>query len=92
MTEKLLSERFADFEENYKRIQEQIAEAAEGSGRKAADITLLAATKTVPAEVINHAISMGLSHIGENRVQELLEKYPALDREHCDLQFIGQIR
>ena len=92
MTEKLLSERFADFEENYKRIQEQIAEAAEGSGRKAADITLLAATKTVPAEVINHAISMGLSHIGENRVQELLEKYPALDREHCDLQFIGQLQ
>lgn len=92
MTERSLSERFAAFDENYKEIQEQIARAAESSGRKAEDITLLAATKTVPVEVINHAISQGLSCMGENRVQELLDKYPALDRERCDVQFIGQLQ
>ena len=93
MTEKLSNEeRFAAFDRNYQEIQEQIAAAAERSGRKAEDITLLAATKTVPVEVVNHAISMGLAHIGENRVQELLDKYPALDREHCDVQFIGKLQ
>ena len=56
------------------------------------DITLLAATKTVPLEVINHAIDSGLSAMGENRVQELLEKYDGLHREKCDIQFIGQLQ
>ena len=73
MTEKLLR----DVEYNYKMINERIAQAAEKSGRRREDITFLAATKTVDAEVINHAISLGLDHIGENRVQELLSKYEA---------------
>lgn len=92
MTEKSLSESFAAFDRNYQGIQEQIARAAERSGRHAEDITLLAATKTVPVEVINHAISQGICCMGENRVQELLDKYPALDRERCDVQFIGQLQ
>ena len=56
MTEKCFEERFRDVEENYKVITNRIAEAAVRSGRKPEDITFLAATKTVPAEVINHAI------------------------------------
>ncbi len=47
MTEKL----FRDVEYNYQRINEQIAEAAEKSGRRREDITFLAATKTVAPEV-----------------------------------------
>ena len=70
MTEKCFEERFRDVEENYKVITNRIAEAAVRSGRKPEDITFLAATKTVPAEVINHAIGCGLRFIGENRVQE----------------------
>lgn len=92
MTEKSLNERFAAFNSNYQEIKEQIAQAAERSGRKAEEITLLAATKTVPVEVINHAISMGVNCIGENRVQELLDKYDALDKGNCDVQFIGQLQ
>ena len=56
MTERLLNDfstRFADVEENLKRIREAIAEAARKSGRRPEDITLLAATKTVPAEVVS---------------------------------------
>jgi len=49
------------------------------SGRKPEDITFLAATKTVPAEVINHAIGCGLRFIGENRVQEFMDKYEKID-------------
>lgn len=92
MTESSLSERFRAFDENYQEIQERIARAAELSGRKAEEITLLAATKTVPVEVVNYAVSRGLGCVGENRVQELLEKYEALDRAHCDVQFIGQLQ
>ena len=88
MTERSLS----DVEYNYKLINERIAEAAEKSGRKREDITLLAATKTVDAPTINHAISLGLDHIGENRVQELLSKYELYNLVNCSLQFIGHLQ
>lgn len=62
------------FDENYSRIKQEIALAAQKSGRKPQDITLLAATKTVDVEIINHAIKNGIDYIGENRVQELTAK------------------
>ena len=79
MTERLSDPRLFAVEENYKCITERIAEAAVRSGRKPEEITLLAATKTVPAEIINHAISCGLRCIGENRVQEFIDKYEKID-------------
>ncbi len=92
MMERSLNERKLDFDENYKRVLDQIEQAALRSGRRPQDVTLLAATKTVPVELINYGISRGLAQIGENRVQELLDKYDALDREHCQVQFIGQLQ
>ena len=77
---------------NYHQICENIARAAESTGRTADDIIFLAATKTVDAPVINHAISLGLRYIGENRVQELLSKYDAYDLDHASLQFIGHLQ
>ena len=74
---------FTDVEYNYRKINEEIAEAALKSGRKREDITFLAATKTVDAATINHAISLGLDHIGENRVQELLSKYEDYNIDKC---------
>ncbi len=82
----------SDIEYNYKLINERIAEAALKSGRKREDITFLAATKTVDADTINHAISLGLDHIGENKVQELLAKYDDYDLSKCSLQFIGHLQ
>lgn len=63
------------FDENFSQIKENIANAAKRSGRSYEDITLLAATKTIDIEVINHAIESGIKVIGENRVQEFLSKY-----------------
>ena len=83
MTEKLLT----DVEYNYKIIEENIARAAEQSGRSREDITFLAATKTVSAPVINHAISLGLRYIGENKVQELLQKYDEYDLDNACLLY-----
>lgn len=79
MTEKCCDPRLMSVEENYKVITERIAEAAVRSGRRPEDITFLAATKTVPAEVINHAIGCGLRFVGENRVQEFIEKYDKIN-------------
>ena len=51
---------------------------------------LMAATKTVPVEVINYAITdCGLTDIGENRVQELLSKYDELEKDKVNLHFIA---
>ncbi len=83
---------FTDVEYNYQLINERIAEAAQKIGKAREDITFLAATKTVDAATINHAISLGLDHIGENRVQELLAKYEEYDLENCSLQFIGHLQ
>ncbi len=88
MTEKL----FSDVEYNYKLINERISEAAQKVGKKREDITLLAATKTVAPDVINHAISLGLDHIGENKVQELVSKYDDYNLSNCSLQFIGHLQ
>ena len=78
-----------DVEYNYKKICEKISNTAIKCGKSIDDITLLAATKTVDAATINHAISLGLTHIGENRVQELLSKYDDYNLDTCTLQFIG---
>ena len=62
-------------ENNLKQVRQLIADAAEASGRKADDVTLIAVTKTYGTDVINKAIDLGVTDIGENKVQEILEKY-----------------
>lgn len=62
--------------DNVKRVRQQIAAAARRSGRSPEDVELVAVTKTVPAEVIQEAVSSGVTVIGENRLQEALVKYP----------------
>lgn len=81
-----------DIKYNYGFINEKIAEAAMKAGKTRDDITFLSATKTVEPEYINYAISLGLSYIGENKVQELLSKYDQYNLENCSLQFIGHLQ
>ncbi len=54
--------------------------------------TLLLATKCVDAERINYAISCGITHIGENKVNELLEKYDKINKENVQIHFIGHLQ
>ena len=61
--------------ENIESIQKEKAEAAERVGRNPEDILLCAVTKTHTAEEINEAIRAGVTDIGENKVQEILDKY-----------------
>lgn len=65
----------SEIERNLIDVREKIARAAEKSGRSSEDITLVAVTKTHPVQMINEAIDLGVTDIGENKVQEILEKY-----------------
>lgn len=60
---------------NLDTIKQNITASCRRSGRNPEDVTILAVTKKRSAEEINKAISLGITDIGENRVQELLEKY-----------------
>ena len=78
------------FDINFENVKSRIEAAAKKSGREPGDITLLAATKTVEPELINHAIESGINYIGENRVQEFLKKEPYYLPVHK--HFIGHLQ
>ncbi len=61
--------------ENIAAIEKEKEEAARRTGRNPEDVLLCAVTKTHTAEEINEAIRAGVTDIGENRVQEILDKY-----------------
>lgn len=62
-------------EKNIKDVQSGIAATAARCGRDVASVKLIAVTKTYGADDINTAIDAGVTDIGENRVQEILEKF-----------------
>ncbi len=61
--------------ENLKIVENKISAAAEKSGRKRSDVLLVAVTKTHPPKMINEAIKAGVTDIGENKPQEIRDKY-----------------
>jgi len=87
MSEALAEERLA-------AVGAGIAKAAAVAGRKAANVTLVAVSKTQPAEAIQPLIAAGQRDFGENRVQEAEAKWPALRAAHPDLRLhlIGQLQ
>jgi pyridoxal phosphate enzyme (YggS family) len=78
-------------QKNLEEIKNRIKAAAERSGRKEQDITLIAVSKTVPAEKLFSIAQKKEMIFGENRVQELLEKYDIL-KERCIWHFIGRLQ
>jgi pyridoxal phosphate enzyme (YggS family) len=64
--------------DNLRRVRTRIADAATAAGRRAEDITLVAVSKTKPAEAVRAALGAGQRVFGENRVQEAAGKFPSL--------------
>lgn len=88
----ILTERQQQIKDNYSRVLESISDAAAKAGRSEDGITLLAATKTVCAEDILFAVdSLGITHIGENRTEEMCAKFDAL-RGHAKIHQIGTLQ
>lgn len=74
------------------KAKQRIAEAAIASGRKPEDITLVAATKMNDTDRVRAAVEAGVDVCGENRVQELLEKYEQHAYDGKPLHFIGTLQ
>lgn len=64
--------------ENLETVENNIADAIKKAGRASEDVTLVAVSKTKPADMIREAYDLGVRDFGENRVQEIMEKYPLL--------------
>lgn len=77
--------------ENILRIQEQIARAREKSPHNG-EVTLIAVSKTHPAESIREAYDAGLRHFGENRVQEWEGKREAISDLQATWHLIGHLQ
>ncbi|MEM7688652.1 MAG: YggS family pyridoxal phosphate-dependent enzyme [Pseudomonadota bacterium] len=75
-------------------VEENIAKALKPARRKREDVTLIAVSKTHPAERITPLLEIGHRVFGENRVQEAQGKWPALLEQHPDtkLHLIGQLQ
>lgn len=67
--------------ENIKAVEEQITAVCEKSGRERKDVTLIAVSKTKPVEMLQEAYDCGCRDFGENKVQELMDKYELLPKD-----------
>ena len=72
-----------EIQQNIIDIEQRITAAAQKSGRKREDILLLAVSKTIDVPRIKQAVDCGLKELGENRVQEILEKYDTMGKDVC---------
>lgn len=79
-----------EIEQNYKRILGKIENSKKCSNREADDIIFIGVSKTQPIELLKEAYNCGLRVFGENKVQELIEKYPLLDG--VKWHFIGHLQ
>jgi PLP dependent protein len=76
---------------NIDSIRQRVLIAAEKSGRKYEDIKIIAVSKTIGPDVMMEVIGNGILDLGENRVQELCEKYDIINKE-CNWHLIGHLQ
>lgn len=67
--------------ENLQKVESKISASCDRSGRRREDVTLIAVSKTKPVETLKEAYDMGIRVFGENKVQELIDKYEALPKD-----------
>lgn len=76
---------------NYREVQENIKKACEKAGRNPKEVTLIAVSKTKPVEMLKEAYDAGARFFGENKVQEIQEKYDKLP-EDIHWHMIGHLQ
>ncbi|GAA3400483.1 YggS family pyridoxal phosphate-dependent enzyme [Paenibacillus hodogayensis] len=80
-------------EQNLAAVRRQMEHACQTSGRSHEDVQLLLATKTVSSEKLRLALQAGETLFGENKVQELRDKYPLLQEyKQAEWHFIGHLQ
>lgn len=81
-----------EIRERLARIRETVREEALRAGRDEQEITIMGVTKTVPAHRVNLALTAGVTLLGENRAQELRDKFDAYDCGPEKIHFIGHLQ
>ena len=64
--------------ENLENVEQKIQAACERSGRDRSEVTLIAVSKTKPAEMVQEVYDLGIRLFGENKVQEIMDKSEVL--------------
>ena len=64
-----------------REVEEKISAACQRAGRNREDVTLIAVSKTKPVETLKEAYDLGIRVFGENKVQELTQKYEVLPND-----------
>lgn len=82
----------ATIAENLAGVRKRIEEAARKSGRNESDVTLITVTKTIDVPRIKEAISAGATDLGENYVQEAVDKYQEIAPDAARWHFIGHLQ
>lgn len=77
--------------ENLQDVEERIAAACKRSGRKREDVTLVAVSKTKPVEMLQEVYATGIRYFGENKVQELVDKWEVMPKD-IHWQMIGHLQ
>ena len=77
--------------ENVKSVTQRISRCCEKSGRAPEDVKLICVTKTASAEEIEEALSLDISSIGENRVQDAAVKYAVIGNK-AEWHLIGHLQ
>lgn len=77
--------------ENIQSVRQRIERAARRRGRDPRDITLVVVTKNRPVSAIREVIELGITDIGENRVQEIVPKHKAIG-DQVKWHFIGHLQ
>lgn len=67
--------------EQLNEVEQNIQQACDKVSRSREDVTLIAVSKTKPVSVLQEAYNLGVRVFGENKVQELTEKYEALPKD-----------
>lgn len=80
------------FEQRLQEVNSRIATACRSVGRDPSEVTLVAVSKTHPAEAVEAAISAGVKVFGENKVQEGLGKIEAIGKGRCEWHLIGHLQ
>lgn len=68
-------------EDNFREVKQRIEEACRRSGRDPKEVTLIAVSKTKPVEMLQEAYDFGTRIFGENKVQELTDKYEQMPKD-----------
>ena len=77
--------------ENLQEVEERIQEACRRAGRDRSEVTLVAVSKTKPVSMLKEAYDLGVRVFGENKVQEIREKYEALPKD-IEWHMIGHLQ